>query len=218
VERFRRSPSPATIYPQTRLAELGPGGAPAAAGIRPGSGGAESADGPRRPDCRRRGQGIAGTGRLGVRRAQIMGDLLTLAADVADLPPDVVRSWDRIRQLGLQTLAGAALSADGLPLLARALLDELEERRRLILTSVTSRRTGVTTTASQPSSTLAASAYASSRPRGCRNWPGSRARPLPLAALAGSIGRTAWRRRHRRCPRRSAVAGRDAVLAGRSSA
>ena len=63
------------------------------------------------------------------RRAQTLGDLLTLACDVEDLPPDVARSWDRIRQLRLRRLA-AALPDDDLPQLARELLGELEERRR----------------------------------------------------------------------------------------
>ena len=53
------------------------------------------------------------------------------------LPPDVVRSWDRISQLDLLTLAGAALPDGDLPQLARDLLDEVGERRRLILTSRT---------------------------------------------------------------------------------
>ena len=68
--------------------------------------------------------------------AETLGDLLTLACDVEDLPPDVARSWDRIRRLRLQPLA-AELPDDDLPRLARELLDELEERRRLILTSRT---------------------------------------------------------------------------------
>jgi Sigma-70, region 4 len=53
------------------------------------------------------------------------------------MPPDVARSWDRIRQLSLQMLAGAALADGDLPGLAQELIDELEERRRLILTSRT---------------------------------------------------------------------------------
>jgi Sigma-70, region 4 len=69
--------------------------------------------------------------------ARTLGDLLTLDPDVQDLPPDVARSWGRIRQLDLRLLAGAELSDGDLPQLARDLLDELEERRRLILTSRT---------------------------------------------------------------------------------
>ena len=71
------------------------------------------------------------------RGARELGDLLTLATGVGDLPPDVARSWDRIRRLSLQPLAGAALPHDDLSKLARELMDELEERRRLILTSRT---------------------------------------------------------------------------------
>ncbi len=56
---------------------------------------------------------------------------------MADRPPHVIRSWDCIRLLRLQTLARAALSDRDLPQLARDLLDEHEERRRLILTSRT---------------------------------------------------------------------------------
>ena len=70
-------------------------------------------------------------------RARTLGDLLTLTLGMEVLPPDVARSWDRIRQLDLRTLAGAALPDGDLPQLARDLLDELEERRRLILTSRT---------------------------------------------------------------------------------
>ena len=69
--------------------------------------------------------------------ARTLGDLLTLTPAMDVLPPDVTRSWDRICQLDLQTLAGAALPDDDLPQLARDLLDELEKRRRLILTSRT---------------------------------------------------------------------------------
>jgi Sigma-70, region 4 len=69
--------------------------------------------------------------------AQTLGDLLTLAPGVPDLPADVGRSWDRIRRVELETLAGAALADSDLPQLARDLLDELEERRRLILTART---------------------------------------------------------------------------------
>jgi Sigma-70, region 4 len=69
--------------------------------------------------------------------AQELGDLLTLAPGVGDLPPDVARSWDRIRRLSLQMLAGAVLADGDLPRLAQELVDELEERRRLILISRT---------------------------------------------------------------------------------
>lgn len=52
------------------------------------------------------------------RGAQKLEDLLTLAPGVGDLPPDVARSWDRIRRLSLRLLAGAALADDDLPRLA----------------------------------------------------------------------------------------------------
>ena len=67
----------------------------------------------------------------------MLGDLLTLAPGVRDMPPDVARSWDRVRQLGLRLLAGPALPDGDLPQLARDLLGEVEERRRLILTTRT---------------------------------------------------------------------------------
>ena len=69
--------------------------------------------------------------------AQALGDLLTLAPGIADLPPDVARSWDRIGQLRLGPLGGAAPPDGDLAQPARDLLDEVEERRRLILTSRT---------------------------------------------------------------------------------
>jgi hypothetical protein len=62
-----------------------------------------------------------------------LGALGVVFGGVGDLPPDVAGSWDRIRQLSLQMLAGAALG--DLPRLARELIGELEERRKLILTS-----------------------------------------------------------------------------------
>jgi len=77
-----------------------------------------------------------GHGRLGCRGARTLGDLLVLACDVEDLPPNVARSWDRIRQLRLRPLA-AALPDDDLPQLARGLLEKMEEPRRLILISCT---------------------------------------------------------------------------------
>jgi hypothetical protein len=69
--------------------------------------------------------------------AQVLGDLLALAPGVKDLPPDVADSWDRIRQLGLRPLAGTELPDGDLPQLARDLLGEIGERRRLILTART---------------------------------------------------------------------------------
>jgi hypothetical protein len=60
-----------------------------------------------------------------------------LAPGVGDLPPDVASSWDRIRELSLQSLAGTVLADGDLSRLAQDLIDELDERRRLILTSRT---------------------------------------------------------------------------------
>ena len=80
---------------------------------------------------------VAAAWAVAERGAHELGDLLTLATGVEDLPPDVARSWDRIRQLSLPMLAGAALADGDLPRLAQELIDELEERRRLILTSRT---------------------------------------------------------------------------------
>jgi hypothetical protein len=60
-----------------------------------------------------------------------------LAPGVGDLPPDVASSWDRIRELSLQSLAGMVLADGDLARLAQDLIDELDERRRLILTSRT---------------------------------------------------------------------------------
>jgi len=80
---------------------------------------------------------VAAAWAVAERGAQELGDLLTLAPGVADLPPDVARSWDRIRQLSLQMLAGAALADGDLPRLGQDLIGEIEERRRLILTART---------------------------------------------------------------------------------
>jgi len=127
--------------------------------------------------------------------------------------------WDRIRQLGLGPLAGVARRDGDLPQLARELLDELEERRRLILTSRTfapDRRTH--------DSLAAELGVGRERVRQLQTsalqqpGPGSRPRSVPPAALARRIGRTTWRRLRRRDPRRSVVDGPDAVLAGRKPA
>ncbi len=124
------------------LADLEPGGASATSGSRPGPGGAgQAAGGPAPPagmpaDAAMALQVVAAWA-IAERGAQELGDLLTFAPGLGDLPPDVARSWDRIRQLGLHRLAGTALADGDLPRLARDLLGEIEERRRLILTSRT---------------------------------------------------------------------------------
>ena len=124
------------------IADLGSGGAEARTGrlLAPGDAGPAAAD-PVPPaglpaDAARALQ-VAAAWAVAERGAQELGDLLTLAPGVGDLPPDVARSWDRIRRLGLQPLAGTALPDDDLPRLAQELIDELEERRRLILISRT---------------------------------------------------------------------------------
>jgi Sigma-70, region 4 len=124
------------------IAGLQPGDAQAAAGTLPGSGGAEpTAGGPVPPaglpaDAAWALQ-IMAAWAVAEHRAQTLGDLLTLAPDAEDLPPDVARSWDQIRQLDLRPLAGAPRADGDLPRLAFDLIDELEERRRLILTTRT---------------------------------------------------------------------------------
>lgn len=72
------------------------------------------------------------------RGASTLGDLISLAPGIAELPSDIARSWDHIRQLKLQSLTGTALPDDDLPRLAERLLQEVtDDRRRLILTSRT---------------------------------------------------------------------------------
>ena len=203
------------------IAGLPPGDTQTTTGILPGSDGAVSAgSAPVTPaglpaDAARALQVIAAWA-VAEHAAPTLGDLLGLAPGVPDLPPDVARNWDRIRQLDLRPLAGAALADGDLPRLAFDLLDELEERRRLILTSRTfapgpahlrqpGRRARRRPRARPPARDLGAAAAG---PRG-------RARPVPPATLAGGIGRTTWGRLRRRGPRRAAVAGPDAVLAGR---
>ena len=69
------------------------------------------------------------------RGASTVGDLVTLAPGIAELPPEVARSWARIGQLGLQSLTGTASPGPDLPRLAGRLLGEVaDDRRRLILT------------------------------------------------------------------------------------
>jgi hypothetical protein len=122
------------------IADLGLGGAEARTGrlLAPGDAGPAPV-GPVPPagwpaDAARELQ-VAAAWAVAERGAQELGDLLTLAPGVGDLPPDVAASWDRIRQLSLPPLAEAAIGDADLPRLAWELIDELEERRRLILTS-----------------------------------------------------------------------------------
>ncbi len=124
------------------IAELHPRDAQATTGTLPGCGGAGTAAGgpvtpARLPADTARALQVMAAWAVAEHGAQTLGDLLTLASGVADLPPDVARSWDRIGQLSLEPLAGPARPDGDLPQLASDLLDELEERRRLILTART---------------------------------------------------------------------------------
>ena len=85
------------------------------------------------------------------RGARELGDLLTLAPGAGDLPPDVVRDWNRVRRSSLQVLAGAAVPGGDLASLAHELVNELDERRRLTSPRVPSLRTGEPALASRPS-------------------------------------------------------------------
>jgi hypothetical protein len=76
-------------------------------------------------------------GAVAEHRARTLGEVLTLAPGVAELSAGVARSWDCLGQLPLQALAGTGAADTGLPQLAFDLLGELEERRRVILTSRT---------------------------------------------------------------------------------
>lgn len=81
---------------------------------------------------------LAGRWAVAERGASTFGDLVTLAPGIAQLPPDVARSWDRIGQLDLRSLTGPVPAGRDLPQLAECLLQEVaDDRRRLILTSRT---------------------------------------------------------------------------------
>jgi Sigma-70, region 4 len=124
------------------ITELQPGGAQVRASSLPGHGCAGPTAGkpvPRTwlPAAAAKALEVIAAWAVAEHGALTLGDLLSLTPSMEALPPDVARSWDRIRQLDLRSLAGAMLSDGDLPQLARDLLDELEERRRLILTSRT---------------------------------------------------------------------------------
>jgi Sigma-70, region 4 len=124
------------------IGELHLGDVPVTASSFPGHGGTcTAADGPVPPTglpaAAAKALEVMAAWAVAEHGARTLADLLTLTFDAEVLPPDVVRSWDRISQVDLLTLAGAALPDGDLPQLARDLLDELEERRRLILTSRT---------------------------------------------------------------------------------
>jgi hypothetical protein len=127
---------------QQVIGELQPGGAQVTASSLPGHRGAGPAAGRPVPpawlpaDAAKALEVIAAWA-VAEHGARTLGDLLSLTPSIEALPPDFARSWDRIRQLDLRPLAGVALPDGDLQQLARDLLDELEERRRLILTSRT---------------------------------------------------------------------------------
>ena len=121
------------------LSELGldgVAGSPEGAGERHDPGQASSP--PAMPAEVARALQLAARWAVAERGASTFGDLVTLAPGIAELPPEVARSWDRIRQVGLQALTGTAPADPGLPELAGRLLGEVaDDRRRLILTSRT---------------------------------------------------------------------------------
>ena len=65
--------------------------------------------------------------------ARTAGDLSRLAAAQRQLPPDVAAAWDHVRQLDLRMIAGPLLPDVSLASLARELLAEVDQRRRLII-------------------------------------------------------------------------------------
>lgn len=69
--------------------------------------------------------------------ARTLGDLLTLSAAAAGMPPDIARRWDRLAQLSLRSLASTADLDLDVTQLAEELLSQTDDRRRLILTSRT---------------------------------------------------------------------------------
>jgi hypothetical protein len=70
------------------------------------------------------------------RGARTLGDVLALADGFADLPPDVTRAWKLIAETRLSLLADCP-AEENLPDLAEDLLQQVDQRRRLILTTRT---------------------------------------------------------------------------------
>ena len=64
-----------------------------------------------------------------------LGDVLGLADGIVGLPPDIARAWDRITGRSVRSLAGPP--AEDLACLAEELLQQVDQRRRLILTAHT---------------------------------------------------------------------------------
>jgi len=71
------------------------------------------------------------------RGAQTLGDLVVPGAATAHMPPDVAHSWRCLAQLSLQPLAGPTPQPAHVARLADDLLDEIDQRCKLILTSRT---------------------------------------------------------------------------------
>ena len=198
------------------LSELGldgVAGSPEGAGERQDPGQASSP--PAMPAEVARALQLAARWAVAERGASTFGNLVTLAPGIAELPPEVARSWDRIRQVGLQALTGTAPADPGLPELAGRLLGEVaDDRRRLILTSRTfapQRRTydslaaefGVSREPRTAAGDIgAAAAYASRHGRSVRP-----------AAVARSVRSTRRRRGGGRSPRCSALDRTAAFLA-----
>jgi hypothetical protein len=204
-------------------AELRPGDTQAEMGRLPSHGGAGlDASGPvpsaGLPADAARALQILAAWAASERGARTLEDLLTLAPGAQDLPTDVARSWDHIRQLDLRTLAEATLPARDMPQLALDLLDELEERRRLILTS----RTFAPTRRTYDSLAAELGRHPRARPpaRGLRATaagPRGRPRTVPAAPLARRVGRKTCGHPHRGDSRHTPVDEPDAVLADRTT-
>jgi hypothetical protein len=80
---------------------------------------------------------VIATWGIAERRARTLGDLLTLTSAAAGMPSDVARCFDRLTRVSLRPLAGPAGPDGNLTRLGEALLGEIDERRRLILTART---------------------------------------------------------------------------------
>lgn len=64
----------------------------------------------------------------------MVGELLALGPDVTGLPADIAREWERAKNLDLRWLAGGPTATPQLPGLLHDLLNEVDDRRREILT------------------------------------------------------------------------------------
>jgi hypothetical protein len=70
------------------------------------------------------------------RGARTLGDVLALADGIADLPPGITRAWELVAGTRLRSLADPP-GEEELPYLAEELLQQVDQRRRLILTART---------------------------------------------------------------------------------